>query len=540
MKNIFLRIVAVLAALVCVVLAGSFNIEKVYAKDADGDYVVVIDPGHGGGDAGAVSAHTGDKEKDLNWNIAVALKAELETYKGVKVYLTRGSGEYQSNAGRAQVGASLNADLNISVHNNSNASSGPNGVIAYGTVDPRFATNIKSLCLAISKEISSSVGIKLSNGGYGSRSGSLGSGYDYYTFLAQSSNINNIPSIIIEHCFISNPSDAKIVHSYENQCKMGAADATAIARYLKLSKRTVAAGSDITLTRTYSAYMTTTKGGKYTSSDESVASVRSDGLITAKKAGSATITCTAADGTIETVNVTVPEVKLVGVAGGVAQASFSSQTSYNAAGVMIKAIYSDGSAKQISKDSCTIGAPYVYMTQGAGKAKEMKVLNADITYQGKKGALVFYYYKDPTGISTHSASLSATSSNKDVLVIPGVYVSANANTEIPTVPSAPTQAPTQKPTEATTEADTEVTTEESVVESEGLTSGEAVTESTDDEKEGTLSEENDTESVQEAGGSSVVEPDNGIDPVFIVCIVLLVVLISVLCVILYVYSKRSK
>ena len=528
MRCTWVKIITVVLAIICVVIIGWLDIEKVYAKDADGDFVVVIDPGHGGGDAGAVSKHTGDKEKDLNWNIAVALKAELETYKGVKVYLTRGSGEYQSNAGRAQVGASLNADLNVSVHNNSNSGTTSNGVITYGTVDPRYVSNMKSLSLAISKEIKSSVGVNLSNGGYGSRNGSLGAGYDYYTFLSQSSNILDIPSVIIEHCFISNPSDAKIVHNYANQCKMGAADATAIARYFGLSKRTVVAGSDITLTRTYSAYMTTTKGGTYTTSNDAVASVRSDGLITAKKAGSAVITCTAKDGTVETVNVTVPEVKLVGVAGGVAQSSFSSQTSYNANGVIIKAIYSDGSAKQISKDSCTIGAPYVYKTQGAGKAKEMKVINADITYQGKKGALVFYYYKDPTGISTHSASLSTTSANKDILVIPGVYVSTNTDTEVPTKPVV--QPSTEATTEVTTEAITESATESDTKEFSSIT-GENVTKP---EEEASVSSDNATA----ASGNQVEK--SGIDPALVVCIVMLVILFAALGVVVYVFYKRRK
>ena len=85
MRCTWVKIITVVLAIICVVIIGWLDIEKVYAKDADGDFVVVIDPGHGGGDAGAVSKHTGDKEKDLNWNIAVALKAELETYKGVKL-----------------------------------------------------------------------------------------------------------------------------------------------------------------------------------------------------------------------------------------------------------------------------------------------------------------------------------------------------------------------------------------------------------------------------------------------------------------------
>lgn len=541
MKNTWPRIIVVLAALICAVCVCGMDIEKTYAKDADGDYVVVIDPGHGGGDAGAVSTHTKDSERVLNWNIALALKAELETYEGVKVYLTRGSSEYQSNAGRAQVGKSMGADLNISVHNNSNTNTSPNGVITYGTVDPRFKDNIKNLCLAISKEVSSSVGVKINNGGYGARTSSMGTKYDYYTFLGQSSNILDIPSIIIEHCYLSNANDAKIVHNYANQCKMGAADATAIARYLKLSKRTVSAGSDITLTRTYSAYMKSSKGGTYTSSDESVACVRSDGLITAKKTGSAVITCTAKDGTVETVNVTVPEVKLVGVAGGVIQSSYSSLTDYAKSGMCIKAIYSDGSAKQITS-GYTLGSPYVYKTQ-SGPENEMKVCNVDITYQGKKGTMVFLWYKDSSKISKHNTSLAKPGTNTDILVIPGTYVSTNSSAEIPTVAPQPATKPaTQPSTQASTESTSEIVKESEMESTMGSTEGSIIvgTEYVEYntvavESEGIVSEENATD----------VDTDNttkqgGIDPVIAVCIVLLVVLFGALGVILYVYVKRRK
>ena len=65
-------------------------VNRVSARDKDGDLVVIIDPGHGGRDSGAVQ--NGLTEKELNWNIATSLKAELETYEGVKVYLTKGSG----------------------------------------------------------------------------------------------------------------------------------------------------------------------------------------------------------------------------------------------------------------------------------------------------------------------------------------------------------------------------------------------------------------------------------------------------------------
>ncbi len=546
MKKTVLKSAMVLLALFFVFGISEANIDKVYAKDAEGDYVVVVDPGHGGGDSGAVSSHTGDYEKNLNWNIALALKAELETYEGVKVYLTKGSSEYHSNGGRAQVGQSMKADLNVSIHNNSATSTSANGVVAYGTVDSRFKDKIKNLCVAVSKEVQSSVGVKLYNGGYGARSSGMGTGYDYYTFLFQSSYYS-IPSMIIEHCYMSNSSDAKIVHSYENQCKMGAADATAIAKYFGLSKRTVAGGSDIVLTRTYSAYMTTAKEGIYSTSDESVVAVRKDGLITAKKAGTAVVTCTATDGTIETVNVTVPQVKLVGIAAGLVQDGFSSKTSFKKAGVIVKAIYSDGSAVQVSKDSCAYGSVQVLKTYtyGSNSEKQMSICGVSVSYNGFSCVMPFYYYSDPSGVSSHSASLTKVGTNTDILVVPGVYKSNNTTVETPTQSptQAPMQAPTQVPTQAVTQKPTQAPTQEqstqvnySVYESEGYADGGTQEESAtvSQEKESGATTEN-AEQVDNTDGHK-----SGPDVFLIVCIVLLVVLVMALVLIGYIYIVRRK
>ena len=53
-----------------------------------GNLIVVIDPGHGGYDPGAVGVN-GAKEKDLTLKIAKYCKEELEKYSGVTVYMTR-------------------------------------------------------------------------------------------------------------------------------------------------------------------------------------------------------------------------------------------------------------------------------------------------------------------------------------------------------------------------------------------------------------------------------------------------------------------
>lgn len=271
MRHLF-RIIACMAAAAAFCLVMNIQAE---ARDSSGDIVIIVDPGHGGNDGGAVSAY--DTEAELNWNIAVALKAELQTYNGVKVYLTRGSAEWNSNAARGRMGAQLGADLFVSVHNNSGTGSSANGVQVYGTVNAAYKASIQTLCNNIASHVSA---LGLTNGGYHTRVSTNDSSRDYYTMLDEAVKCG-IPGLIIEHCYLSNPSDAEFIHNEENQKKCGIADATAIAEYYGLTKRGVYAGSEITLLRTYSAHMLGNLSGTYTSSDNSVAYVNESGLITA-------------------------------------------------------------------------------------------------------------------------------------------------------------------------------------------------------------------------------------------------------------------
>lgn len=58
------------------------------AGQADNVKTVLLDPGHGGEDPGAVSDYSGAKEKDLNLVIALKVKALLEQ-EGYRVLMTR-------------------------------------------------------------------------------------------------------------------------------------------------------------------------------------------------------------------------------------------------------------------------------------------------------------------------------------------------------------------------------------------------------------------------------------------------------------------
>ena len=109
-------------------------------------YDIVIDPGHGGTDKGAVS--NGKNESDIVLDCAKILKQKLET-NGYKVILTRTSNEISSDTysskGRVTIANNSNAKLLISLHMNNTSklfSKGGVEVYAPGKCNLAFAKSL--------------------------------------------------------------------------------------------------------------------------------------------------------------------------------------------------------------------------------------------------------------------------------------------------------------------------------------------------------------------------------------------------------------
>lgn len=95
-------------------------------KDKPGIRRVVIDVGHGGKDTGACNHEHGLTEKELAMDVSIRLKQLLEKV-GFEVELTRRSDRYVPLEERSKAANRSNADLFISLHFNSAASSKPCG-----------------------------------------------------------------------------------------------------------------------------------------------------------------------------------------------------------------------------------------------------------------------------------------------------------------------------------------------------------------------------------------------------------------------------
>lgn len=78
--------------------------------------LVVIDPGHGGNNPGAV--YQGRQEKDDALALALAVGRILED-NGVEVYYTRTTDIYESPEQKAQEGNAVQGDYFVSIHRNS-------------------------------------------------------------------------------------------------------------------------------------------------------------------------------------------------------------------------------------------------------------------------------------------------------------------------------------------------------------------------------------------------------------------------------------
>ena len=82
------------------------------------NFVVVIDPGHGGKDVGAVGNKA--KEKDINLGVALKLGDLIDSeYDDIEVVYTRDDDTFISLQERAEIANKAHGDLFISIHTNS-------------------------------------------------------------------------------------------------------------------------------------------------------------------------------------------------------------------------------------------------------------------------------------------------------------------------------------------------------------------------------------------------------------------------------------
>jgi N-acetylmuramoyl-L-alanine amidase len=151
------------------------------------DKVIVIDPGHGGSDPGAIGP-TGLAEKTVTLDVALRLAKALKL-AGAKVHLTRTDDSYVYLPKRVDMAHSLGADLFVSIHANGFDTHSPSGAEVYYYSKP---TESMRLAEGILMEVSLNTGL-LSRGVKRK---------DFYVLKN-----NRMPSVLVEMAFVTNPDE---------------------------------------------------------------------------------------------------------------------------------------------------------------------------------------------------------------------------------------------------------------------------------------------------------------------------------------------
>lgn len=86
------------------------------SAENNGEFLVVLDPGHGGNDPGAVTGKA--LEKDITLSIALLVQKQLAEQEGVTVVMTREEDVYPSLTDRTDLANQEKADLYVSIHAN--------------------------------------------------------------------------------------------------------------------------------------------------------------------------------------------------------------------------------------------------------------------------------------------------------------------------------------------------------------------------------------------------------------------------------------
>lgn len=171
------------------------------------DKIVVLDPGHGGSDTGAISS-TKVYEKNLNLKILYTLSQELFKECGIKAYYTRTTDTAVNLYDRPKFPAEVEADLFISLHMNSATTTSAKGVEVY--YDATKTVNMNGLTgKMMAQTFTNNLSSIMDSTNRGAKSNPKLVVLKY----------NTVPSVLIELGFLSNSSDLSKLVSESYQVK---------------------------------------------------------------------------------------------------------------------------------------------------------------------------------------------------------------------------------------------------------------------------------------------------------------------------------
>ena len=224
--------------------------------------VIVIDPGHGGADPGAL-APSGVYEKDITLAAAKDFKRRLEATKRYEVHLTRDSDIFIRLRDRIAIARAKNADLFISLHADTLSAKGVRGLSVYTLSEKASDTEAADLA---DKEIKADLiaGIDLTSenpnvtnilidlaqretmnesarfagqlvGELRRVSQVLPQAHRFAGFAVLKAP--DVPSVLLEMGFLSNPLDERALTDPAYRAKMAESLVQAVARFFATNQR---------------------------------------------------------------------------------------------------------------------------------------------------------------------------------------------------------------------------------------------------------------------------------------------------------------
>ncbi|KKI89248.1 hypothetical protein WQ54_27195 [Bacillus sp. SA1-12] len=190
------------------------------AKETPLNKTIVIDPGHGGEDPGAIG--NGLRESDVNLAVGKKVTGKLEEM-GYEVHMTRTEDVYLALNERTEFAYSFSPGVFVSLHMNSFSNPDVDGTEIYSTDGVESLTPAeKSDSDKLASFIQSRLLEALDTDDRGAKQN------DFYVI-----DKNYTRSVLIEMGFISNPEDAAIFKTAEGQDEAAAAIAQGIHDFYK-------------------------------------------------------------------------------------------------------------------------------------------------------------------------------------------------------------------------------------------------------------------------------------------------------------------
>ena len=204
------------------------------------NWIIELDPGHGGVDSGAVGTKNDQpQEKDINLKIAKYIKQELANDSRIQVYLTRTGDTKPGLSERVPKAIKDKADLFISLHNDAKGEiveydHGCSVIVPTGNYNKEISEQAQLLGCYFLKYLEQ---VGVTNQGLMMRTSEKNEKYsndqlrDYYRVIHHSTE-QKIPGVIVEHTFVDNDEDVnQFLADDEKIKKLASADAKAIRDY---------------------------------------------------------------------------------------------------------------------------------------------------------------------------------------------------------------------------------------------------------------------------------------------------------------------